>query len=116
MDETLVQKQNRFARAISYLIIWAQDQGYMVTWGWAWRPIEADEFYSRKGTGIKNSLHTLRLAADLNLYVEGIYQTNSDAYRPLGEKWKSYGNDYAWGGDFSKPDGNHFSIEHNGVK
>ncbi|HGV6771546.1 TPA: M15 family metallopeptidase, partial [Escherichia coli] len=63
---------------------------------------------------IRNSLHTLRLAVDFNLFINGEYQTDTDAYRPLGEYWESIGG--TWGGRFSRADGNHFSLEHNGVK
>ncbi|HAO1973206.1 TPA: M15 family peptidase, partial [Escherichia coli] len=31
-----------------------------------------------------------------------------------GEYWESIGG--TWGGRFSRADGNHFSLEHNGVK
>ncbi|ELR1854532.1 M15 family metallopeptidase, partial [Escherichia coli O22:H8] len=69
---------------------------------------------AKTGKGIRNSLHTLRLAVDFNLFINGEYQTDTDAYRPLGEYWESIGG--TWGGRFSRADGNHFSLEHNGVK
>ncbi|EIH4172001.1 M15 family metallopeptidase, partial [Escherichia coli] len=56
----------------------------------------------------------LRLAVDFNLFINGKYQADTDAYRPLGEYWESIGG--TWGGRFSRADGNHFSLEHNGVK
>lgn len=80
---------------------------------------------AKSGAGISNSLHLIPLAADLILYkddpsteeVEYEYRPDSAAYKPLGEKWKSMHPLCRWGGDFSKPvDGNHFSLEHNGVK
>ncbi|MCF4091857.1 M15 family metallopeptidase, partial [Escherichia coli] len=69
---------------------------------------------AKSGKGIRNSLHTLRLAVDFNLFINGKYQADTDAYRPLGEYWESIGG--TWGGRFSRADGNHFSLEHNGVK
>ncbi|RAP72898.1 D-alanyl-D-alanine carboxypeptidase family protein [Candidatus Erwinia dacicola] len=52
---------------------------------------------------------------DFNLFINGQYQTDSAAYLPLGEYWESLGG--TWGGRFkSRPDGNHFSLEHNGVR
>ncbi|MCF4091851.1 M15 family metallopeptidase, partial [Escherichia coli] len=69
---------------------------------------------AKSGKGIRNSLHTLRLAVDFNLFINGEYQADTDAYRPLGEYWESIGG--TWGGRFSRADGNHFSLEHNGVK
>ncbi|MBB9356801.1 M15 family metallopeptidase, partial [Escherichia coli] len=68
----------------------------------------------KTGKGIRNSLHTLRLAVDFNLFINGEYQADTDAYRPLGEYWESIGG--TWGGRFSRADGNHFSLEHNGMK
>jgi hypothetical protein len=53
---------------------------------------------------------------DFNLFVAGVYMTNSGAYKPIGEYWKSLNPLNRWGGDFTKPDGNHFSMEHEGVK
>ncbi|MFQ9337054.1 MAG: M15 family metallopeptidase [Varibaculum sp.] len=52
---------------------------------------------------------------DFNLFVNGQYKTRTEDYLPLGEYWESLGG--AWGGRFkSRPDGNHFSLEHNGVR
>jgi hypothetical protein len=64
------------------------------------------------GSGIRESLHCERLAIDLMLFINGVYQTQTEAYRPLGEKWESLGG--TWGGRFSTPDGDHFSIAHEG--
>lgn len=74
--------------------------------------------------GIKNSLHTLKLAIDKNLFIHGIWQRKTRDFWDLGQKWKSMAGTYrgikivtCWGGDFRRrPDGNHFSIMHNGVK
>jgi hypothetical protein len=82
---------------------------------------EAD-LNAKKGIGISNSLHTIGLAVDLNLFIADKIQTNSEAYRPLGKYWKSLDPLCRWGGDFKdangkpKPDGMHFSLEHLGVK
>ena len=65
-----------------------------------------------RNSGIRNSLHSKRLAIDLMLFKNGVYLTNSEDYRPLGEFWESIGG--TWGGRFH--DGNHFSCEHEGIK
>ncbi|EMV5777726.1 M15 family metallopeptidase, partial [Escherichia coli] len=80
----------------------------------AYRTPEQAALNAKSGKGIRNSLHTLRLAVDFNLFINGKYQADTDAYRPLGEYWESIGG--TWGGRFSRADGNHFSLEHNGVK
>lgn len=111
---TLSEKQRKFTTMIGRLIEWCDVHGYELTFGEAYRTPEQAQLNAKSGKGIANSLHTQRLAVDFNLFVNGQYQTDSAAYKPLGEFWESIGG--AWGGRFSKPDGNHFSLEHNGVK
>ncbi|EPF5079038.1 M15 family metallopeptidase [Yersinia enterocolitica] len=112
---TLSEKQAVFTLMIAQLINWADEHGYRLTFGEAWRTPEQAALNARSGKGILNSLHTQRLAVDFNLFINGQYQTSTEAYKPLGEYWESIGG--AWGGRFkSNPDGNHFSLEHNGVK
>lgn len=110
----LSEKQQLFAVMIADLIHWAQEHGYRLTFGEAYRMPEQAALNAKTGKGIRNSLHTLRLAVDFNLFINGEYQTDTDAYRPLGEYWESIGG--TWGGRFSRADGNHFSLEHNGMK
>ncbi|EIS2541871.1 M15 family metallopeptidase [Escherichia coli] len=110
----LSEKQQLFAVMIADLIHWAQEHGYRLTFGEAYRTPEQAALNAKSGKGIRNSLHTLRLAVDFNLFINGEYQADTDAYRPLGEYWESIGG--TWGGRFSRADSNHFSLEHNGVK
>lgn len=112
---TLGQKQQLFTRMTGQLIAWADANGYALTYGEAYRTPEQAKLNAKTGAGIANSLHTQRLAVDFNLFINGEYQTKSEAYLPLGEYWESLGG--SWGGRFkSNPDGNHFSLEHNGVR
>lgn len=112
----LSQKQQLFARYVGMLLAWIYRHGYAVTFGDAYRSPEQAAANAASGKGIANSLHTKRLAVDLNLFINGEYVTNSDAYKPLGEYWKNLDPLNRWGGDFRKPDGNHFSMEHEGIK
>jgi hypothetical protein len=64
--------------------------------------------------GREMSIHRDRLAIDLNLFIDGRWQQDSAAYEPLGVYWESLGPDCIWGGRFSMPDGNHFSLRHDG--
>lgn len=112
-----------FARCVGKLIEFVYSQpGWGVTFGEAWRTDEMAELYARAGKGISNSNHRRRLAIDLNLFINGVYQRDTLAYRPLGEYWKSLsslGFECVWGGDFKLPtplDGNHFSVLHLGVR
>lgn len=111
---TLSEKQSLFTVMIAQLILWANEHGYRLTFGEAYRTPEQAKLNAKSGKGISNSLHTQRLAVDFNLFINGQYKTDTPSYLPLGEYWESIGG--TWGGRFSKPDGNHFSLEHNGVK
>jgi hypothetical protein len=111
---TLGEKQRLFTRLIGKLIEYAYGIGYELTFGDAYRSPEQANLNAAAGKGIVNSLHCERLAIDLNLFRNGKYLTDSADYKLLGEYWESLGPDCRWGGRFSKPDGNHFSIAHAG--
>ncbi|WP_208950154.1 M15 family metallopeptidase [Rahnella sp. ChDrAdgB13] len=112
---TLGEKQQEFTRMVGLLIAWAYANGFALTFGEAYRTPEQAKLNATSGAGIANSLHTQRLAVDFNLFINGTWQTDSTAFTPLGEFWESLGG--SWGGRFkTNPDGNHFSLEHNGVR
>lgn len=113
---TLSEKQKKFTLLIARLILWSYSKGYELTFGEAYRTPEQAALNAKSGKGISNSLHIQRLAVDMNLFVKGEYKSNSSDYKPLGDYWKTLDPECCWGGDFSKPDGNHFSITFNGVK
>ena len=103
----LVDYQNIHATRLAHLILYAQSLGYQVSGG-DWSVSEKDTVHS------KNSLHKLRLATDLNLFRHGTWLQDTESHRPLGEYWEAMGG--AWGGNFSKPDGNHYSTMYKGFK
>lgn len=111
---TLRQKQSLFAHLAAKLILHAYRVGYEVTLGDAYRSPEEAARQTRAGRGIAKSLHTSRLAIDLNLFKDGRYLTSSEAHRPLGEWWERQHPLCRWGGRFTRPDGNHYSLTHNG--
>jgi len=111
---TLSEKQRRFTECVGKLITWAYENGFELTFGDAYRSPEQAAANAKAGTGIANSVHTQRLAVDFNLFMDGVYQTETAAHRPLGEYWKTLDPDARWGGDFKKPDGNHYSFAHEG--
>lgn len=116
---TLGQKQRAFVKLLARLIDHAYLLGYELTLGDAYRSPQQAAANAAAGVGIRNSLHTQRLAIDLNLFKDGQYLTDSAAHQPLGEFWESLsapGLRCCWGGRFSRPDGNHYSIEHGGVR
>ncbi len=114
----LKEKQVEFARLVPRLIDKAFEFGYTVTLGECLRPPEMAAIYAKQGKGINGSLHTLKLAIDINLFRNGVYLTDTESHRMLGTWWEaqSAGKDFvtAWGGHWG--DGNHYSIAHGGKK
>lgn len=93
----LSRKQRDFTEALTKLFVWILKQGYEFTLG---------DAMAKTGHS-KNSFHYKRLAIDLNLFINGVYQTKTEAHKPIGEKWEKLGG--TWGGRFGKKDGNHYS-------
>lgn len=112
---TISQKQRKFARLIPRLLDYIHEQGYECTLGDAYRDERVHGAFGVKvGYGHPRSGHKRRLALDLNLFKDGEYLEGTEAHRQFGEFWKILDPDCRWGGDFA--DGNHYSIEHEGVK
>jgi hypothetical protein len=111
---TLREKQALFSRLVAALIMKATDLGFQVTLGEAYRPPETAALMARTGKGISQSLHTQRLAIDLNLFKDGRYLASSEDHAPLGAWWETLHPLARWGGRFSRPDGNHYSLTHDG--
>lgn len=112
-------RQVLFARLLARLILYAESKGYEFI------PIEVGILEARKGrqgdpftdgVHMPSSLHYKRLAADTVLWDGGDQITRSDApqYKDLGAYWKGLDKLCRWGGDFSSPDGNHFSVAYGG--
>lgn len=113
---TLRQKQSIFALNIAKLITYAYTlPGYELTVGEFARTDEQQALHLKSGAStVKRSKHQDKLAADLNLFVNGVYQTaqtkESKAYfKPLADYWKSLhpeniaGFDWGW-------DSNHYQM------
>ena len=102
---------------VAQLINYATAIGVQLTFGDAYRdPRVHGEFGAKKSYSASRSVHKLRLAVDLNLFVDGVYITtgNHPKYKLLGEHWESLHDLSRWGGRFK--DANHFSFEYYGVK
>ena len=111
----LGDKQRLFSRLIANLLEFAHSRGYEVTFGDFYRAQRVHgEIGEKVGYGHSKSAHKNRLASDLNLFLEGEYLTRTKDHEPLGIYWESLHPDCRWGGRFK--DGNHYSMEHNGVK
>lgn len=110
MTESLRQKQSRFALGVARLIQKADELGYEVTFGEAWRTPQQAAWNASQGIGTATSLHIDRLAIDLNLFKGDRFITDGEGHTELGRWWKSLGPDYRHGGDFAKKDFNHYSL------
>lgn len=106
-QETLREKQSRFALMYAQLVLFAASEGYEVTHGHTFR-CEACP------VGKANSNHKLKLAGDLNLFKGGKWLNRTEDHAELGEFWEGLATDARWGGRWG--DGNHYSLEHGGVK
>jgi len=62
---------------------------------------------------IEGSKHHDGLAADLNLYKDGIWLSKTEDHRIFGEYWESLDPRCSWGGHFN--DGNHYSFYENKI-
>lgn len=111
----LRQKQSLFAQLQAELILYAISLGYEVTCGEYWRSEHEATRLAAAGSGIRRSLHQDRLACDLNLFKNGVWLTATEDHRVLGEWWVRRHPLCRWGGYFHiRPDGNHYSLEHEG--
>ncbi len=115
---TTRERQSAFVLKVVKLINFADSMGYALTFGEAWRPPEMAAIYAKQGKGIKNSLHTDRLAIDFNLFKDGKWLTSTEDHRPLGQFWESLSDAQVtcvWGGSWGN-DGNHYAVAEGGRK
>lgn len=106
----IVAEQNLFLEHVAKLIQFAQNAGYMVTGGELFRTPEQQELYLNHKpplTKTRHSKHMIRLAIDLNFFVNGKIIRKTEDLKPLGEYWTKLDPENVWGGSWGW-DGNHF--------
>lgn len=114
---SLGDKQKLFARYFGMLLTWLYANGYEVTINEVLRTKAQAEANAASGAGIVKSLHLYHLAGDLNIFKNGKFLTTVEEIRPAGAYWKSLDLNNCWGGDFhTRPDADHFSYTHEGIK
>jgi hypothetical protein len=112
---SLRKLQSEFARLVPRLIDKAYELGFEVTLGDAYRdPRVFGNLGEKKGYGHARSAHKQRCAIDLNLFKDGVFLGTTEAHAQLGEWWEGQHPMARWGGRFE--DGNHYSLEVNGIK
>jgi hypothetical protein len=116
---SLSKTQQEFTRCVSELINFATAQGWGLTFGDAYRDKRVHgKFGVKRSYSAANSVHKMRLAVDLNLFVDDKYITDGgcEEYQLLGLAWVRMHKLARWGGQFEDGDANHFSFEYNGFK
>lgn len=101
---TLGAKQRLFADLLSQLIGEIYARGYEVSIGDVWA----------KSGHMEGSMHYIKLAADLNLFKDGVYLRKTSDHKQFGEFWEGLDDLCRWGGRFTRPDANHYSLTHGG--
>lgn len=111
---SLRQKQSIFAFLSARLMLYMNENGYEFTYGETYRsPEEAARLVKlyKAGKGPKatlNSLHSKKLAIDLNLFKNGKYLSDTESHRMFGEWWERQHINCRWGGRYG--DGNHYEF------
>jgi hypothetical protein len=105
----LSDRQRQFTLMTAHLIISAYTKGYALRY--------LCSRCAHPGHHRANSLHYDGLAVDFALDIRGAdgkwhYTERSEDHREIGELWETMGG--SWGGRFSSPDGNHYSLEYQG--
>lgn len=114
---SLREKRVLFSTLMAKLVGKAEVLGLELAFDEVKRSADTAALYEAQGKGVAKSAHLNGLAVDVLLYTKaGEYLTKSEDYKPLGDFWKSLHPLCRWGGDFTKRDGNHFSLEHGGLK
>jgi len=109
----LGEKQELFTILFAEHLVWLYSIGYKVRLG---------DTFAREGHR-EGSNHYIKLAGDLNLFMDDEYLTSTEDHRISGEKWESRHELCRWGGNWDKDeypgepgenDGNHYSLIHEG--
>ena len=99
--------QQGFTHKIALLILFAEEIGYKLTFGDAYRD-------DRCAYGHPDSNHKRRLAVDFNIFEDGVYlidEEGEDAHHKLHDFW-----DELDGAERIENDLNHYSLEWQGMR
>jgi hypothetical protein len=104
---TLRETQSLFADLVGKWVVWVYEQGWELTFGDFNRPDEHGH--------MANSNHYIRLAADVNLFVNGEWKAGDCIeWQKAGAYWESLNPLCRWGGRFHQVDLNHLAMEWQG--
>lgn len=114
---TLGDQQRLFMTLLPRLIDKIHAEGYECTIGDAYRHPKVFGYIGATKVGAyghPRSAHKQRLAVDINLFKNGVYLVTTEDHELIGTWWEQQHPLCRWGGRFN--DGNHYSMERNGVK
>jgi hypothetical protein len=113
---TLSQQRRLFTLLLARLVVWVNDNlpGHSLAFDQVKRDPATAQANAKAGAGIANSLHLDALAADMLLYIDGMYTADTEAHRKIGEQWERMHPLNRWGGRWG--DGNHYSSTRGGIK
>ena len=96
----LIEQQNLFLQDVQLLMAHAQELGYLLTFGEAYRTMEQQEIYLKSGRSkTMDSQHLKRMAIDFNIFKNGKLCTREEI-KPLGDYWESINPLNRWGGNW----------------
>ena len=97
----LVLQQSIFLRDVVALLEYANAEGWLVTGGELWRPLEMQKLYFDQGKSkTMKSQHLDRLAIDLNFFRGFTLVTEREKLKPLGQFWEGLSLENRWGGSW----------------
>lgn len=103
MISPLMLNQQAFLMDFCRLVVHATRLGFTVTSGELLRPVEMQKIYVKTGRSkTMDSNHLKKLAGDLNFFIDGVYVTDRNKLKVLGEFWESLHPLNRWGGNFLK--------------
>lgn len=98
----LTEQQQYFTRMLTRLLNFAFDKDWGITLGEAWRSEETQKLYfEKKISKVKYGHHQKRLAIDLHIFINDVYNDDPENYKILANYWKNLDPDNIWGGDWS---------------
>ena len=114
---SLGKKQELFSELIIVLLLYMHSKGYKTRLGDLFRDPRVHGKFGHKTTwsySADRSVHKLKIALDINLFLDGEFLTKTEDHKEFGEFWEKLHPLCRWGGRLPGGDGNHYSLEHNG--
>ena len=98
---SLVSDQAAFLLDVCRLILFATNEGFVVTGGELARTPEQQALHVKAGRSkTMNSIHLKRCAIDLNFFKNGKIIWDKAALAPIGTYWERLHAKNRWGGNF----------------